>query len=101
MSKFKRVLEIEKKYDHIVKTAKRKSGDELESFVDELKLKEDVIKQDFKRELERDFKRELDSIKNQGEDELKRAKEQADFIYKNANREEVVDFLMKEVEKIV
>ena len=100
MSNFKKVLEIEKKYGHIINLAKTKSEEKLVSFENNLKLNEDVTKIDFRKELERDFNHQIKLLTSEGESMFKSAKIDAEFMFENAKSEAAVDFLLECIKNV-
>lgn len=100
MSNFKKVLDIEKKYDQIISTSKKSLEKEREKFYDNLKLKEEAIKSDFKGELERDYKKSIKDYTRQGEDILNKAKQESEQIFKYANIDDAIKLLEGEIKNV-
>lgn len=100
MSHFKKILEIEKKYEHIVNTAQKHCENEFEKFRDEINMKEEASKLDYINELKRDFDRKIKSVQNQGNEMLKKSKDEAKYIYENANTKVAKKFLMEELKNV-
>lgn len=100
MSNFKKVLEVEKKYEQVISKAQKTIEKDRENFYENLKLKEEAIKSDFKAELERDYKRSIEDYKKQGEDILAKAKQEALHISKYANVEDAIIFLEEEMKNV-
>lgn len=100
MSNFKKVLEVEKKYEHSINTARKKSEKNLQKFTEELKIKEEAIKQDYKKELEHDFNKQVSNFKARGEQLYSDAKEEAQRIEKNSNSAGARKILMEAVKNV-
>lgn len=100
MGNFKQVLEIEKKYDHIISSARQKHEKRLEKLHEELRLKEEAYKNDCKKELDREYKKELKNFKLKGEDLVKKAEDESDFIEKNSNVSGAVKMLVEEFKNV-
>lgn len=100
MSNFKRVLEIEKKFDHHIKNVDFNFEKNLEQFISDSKLKEDVIITDFKKNLDSDFNKSIGSYNKQAKDILKNAENEADFIRKNSDVSKVTNFILEEIKNV-
>ncbi len=100
MSKFKQVLEFEKKYENQINTAILKKKKKLEEFKEELLLKEEAIIEDIKKTCQNDFEKEIIRINIEGENLIKKAKDEAKFIYDNANREKIINLLMEDIKNV-
>lgn len=99
-SNFKEVLEIERKFDHIIQTAQKNSQKKLDQFKEELKLKDEAIKLDFKKELESDYKKRIKNLKKSGIDELEKSQKNAKNILENSKIEEGVIFMMEKIKNV-
>lgn len=100
MSNFKRVLEIEKKFDHHIKNVDFNYEKNLEQFISDSKLKEDVIITDFKKNLDNDFNKLIESYNKQAKEIFKKAENEANFIRKNSDISKVVDFILGEIKNV-
>ena len=100
MSNFKKVLEIEKKYNHIINLAKNNSEKKIVSFENELNLREEVIKNDFKSELEREFNHQVSLFEAQGESQMRDAKDEVELIFKTVDVDGAADLLLEEIKNV-
>lgn len=101
MSNFKKVIEIEKKYDHVVGSSKKKSEKDLDKFKEELILKEEALKQDYVKELEKNYLKAIKDFNTEGENIIKKSKIDAKYILDNAKKEDAKKILIEEVFKNV
>lgn len=100
MNNFNKILEAEKKYQQVISKAQKNILQDKEKFYEDLKLKEEAIKSDFKAELERDYKRSIEDYKKQGEDILTKANLDAENILKFANINDAVKLLEEEMKNV-
>lgn len=100
MSNFKQILEVEKKYNHLINNSTRKINLKKEKFLSDLKLKEEVIKEDYKKELFLDLQREIKSLEKEKLRLLQEADGQVAKIKSNADVSRVINFLMEEIKNV-
>ena len=100
MSNFKKVLDIERKFNHSISSAQKEYEKKLEKFNEELLDKEEATKRDYRKELGRELKKKITFLKEQGELEVLSAKEKAQRIQDNAQKEEAITFLLEEVKNV-
>ncbi|NQZ85060.1 MAG: hypothetical protein HRU03_05055 [Nanoarchaeales archaeon] len=96
MSEFKQVLEIEKKYQKTISNANSKSEKKISKTVEDLRLKEDVMKKDLTDELSSDLSKLKSDLLKQGEMQVELSKQNAEKIIKTANVDDAVTHLVEE-----
>ncbi len=100
MSNFKKVLEIEKKFEHSINTSNSNFEKKIDSFILNLKLKEDAIKQDFQKSLEKDFQKLILGFKKEAKLIITKSEEEAKYIKENAKSKKAVDFIVEGVKNV-
>ncbi|MCA9459029.1 MAG: hypothetical protein KC589_05750 [Nanoarchaeota archaeon] len=100
MSNFKRVLEVEKKYDSLVNKAKNNFENELENYKLELLKREEEFKKEFKKELDERFRLEIEETKVAGNRIVEDALLDAENLEKTANVEKASNYLFEEIKNV-
>lgn len=100
MSEFKEVLELEKKYEHKINSAKKKYEKRLDEFKQQLSIKEEAMKDDLKKELDRDFKKDVLEVKKQGRKLLDTTEKDCENIINRANKKKVVNMIVEEIKNV-
>lgn len=97
METYKQVLDIEKKYDHKISTAKKQLEKDFEKFSENLKDEEAAIKNDYRKELEQKIRKERKSLIEKGEEMIEKARNEAEALRKRSNKDEVTKKMMEEL----
>lgn len=100
MTNFKRVIEIENKYNHQISNSQKKLEKEEQAFISDLNLKEEVVKEDFKKQMLEEYTRAIETFTLEGENMLKNAKDEVLHIEKNSDTEKVVFFVLEELKNV-
>lgn len=100
MTNFKRVLEVEKKYDSLVNKAKNNFEKELENYKLELLRREFELKEEFKKELDERFKSEIEETRIAANRIIEDAILDAKNLEKSASVEKASDYLFDEVKNV-
>ena len=101
MSTFKEILDVEKKYSRNVDKAQKEHDKKLAKFKEDLLLKEEAIKQDYKKQLDEEFKKEVKDAKRVASENIEKAQTQAKHMETKAQIEKasqlIVDGVLKNV----
>jgi vacuolar-type H+-ATPase subunit H len=100
MDSFDQVAGIEKKYDQKISQLKKQAEKEFDTFKEHLHDEEAAMKNDYKRELEQSLRKERDKLKSEGEELVKKAKNEALAIRKRANTDKIVKKLKEEISNV-
>ena len=96
MSKFKQVIEVEKKYESTINSAQKRSEKQLAKLKEELIQKEEELKLDLKKQLDLELKEKLEQVKKSGEEQVEKAKQDANAIEARANIDDAKKYLVEE-----
>lgn len=100
MKNFKNILDIERKYDQIVNTARKNYEKELSELKSNLRLKEEAAMEDYKKELDKEFKKKGLSFKEKGSKVFEEAQRKAEEIKEQANKGKAVSFIVEAVKNV-
>lgn len=96
MTVFKEVLEIERKYHHVISSTNESAENKVNKFSEEIKLKESAYKSDFKNNLKDEFQKKVKDLTQKGEKQVKDAEIEAESILKNSHVDRAINFLVEE-----
>ena len=99
MKEFKEVIEIEKKYDITISSAKTRAQTKLDKFESELRDYELDIKEKFKKELELEMANVIQSANAKSIIEVENSKKKAKKIEATANYDDAKKFIIGKIIK--
>lgn len=100
MVNFKKVLEVEKKYEHIISSAKQGYEKKIAEVEEEMRIKEEAYISDYIYELDRDFNREIKIQKNLGDEMIKKAEAEKELMINTASKDDAIEFLVEEFKNV-
>jgi len=100
MDSFKKILEIENKYNYQINLAKKRLNNKKNKCIEDFKLKEEVFKLDFKKELNNDFNKKIQTFNSQAESIIQLANEQSNHLKNRANTKEIIAYLLEELKNV-
>ncbi len=100
MDNFKKVLEIENKYNHQINLAKKRLNLKKENCLNDLNLKEEAIKNDFKNELNSDFVKVKKEFEKEADLLIQKALEDSKHIRREANIEGAINLILEDVKNV-
>lgn len=100
MSSFKKVLDIEKKYDKKISQAKTRLDKELETELNQISSTLDEQKSELKSKFDTEYRKQRELMIKKGEECIEDAREEAQNIKRFSNKDKTVDMIVEGVKNV-